>query len=185
VSSDYEQRWWDWYNQLPLHHPARIARGDAAIKTALKKLAREKEIEAERRLAFEQVRQAREASMLGGEKQRRSRVDWLALTGDASVAVRQMAYERCTTAFRMRQAGMSLLEIGRHFGVSRERARQLAWRGEAWQAPRLSPVEWWMKEEAAPMREMGPGTKTRMSALLETFSRSTPRDWLLVASAHG
>jgi hypothetical protein len=41
----------------------------------------------------------------------------------------QTANERCIEALRLRQEGLTFREIGEHFGVGVERARQLTWRG--------------------------------------------------------
>jgi hypothetical protein len=72
--------------------------------------------------------------------------DWHEIGVPFAVAKRQIAWDRRQTALRMRDAGMTLREIGnRCGGVGPERARQMVWRARRRDKYGACPVTSWME----------------------------------------
>jgi DNA-directed RNA polymerase sigma subunit (sigma70/sigma32) len=118
-------------------------------------------------------------------RDRRSRQRWADLIDDPMTVMRQVAWEKDTTALRMREAGMTWQEVGDNIGVSRERARQkaakaLRWRMQKW---RKSPAEHYLNNLNNPV--MATMSKLRCRLLAETIEPlvTADDDWLLIREA--
>lgn len=121
------------------------------------------------------------------EAARRSRTDWLAITGDQRVADLQEAYERRATALALRRIGKTFAEIGEYIGCSNTRASQLVQRAQSSEG-KLSPIEVWVRSTAFIAHTLPEGIQyrprraRRLAQTLTPFVCSPKRDWLLVAS---
>jgi hypothetical protein len=190
---DYDALWWQWFNTTSLDEMGGIAerrrvrewrdaevwRAQQTALTAAREARRaEAAAEYDRRLAAMAERAAeRRANAEPNAKQRRSNIDWAALTGDPRLAARQQRFERCKTATAMREAGMTFAEIGRRLGVTKARAASLVDSGVRC---RRSPIEAWMAMQPTIAEREGD-----LSGMLVPFTgKATPRDWMMVAS-HG
>lgn len=79
-------------------------------------------------------------------------------------AIRQKGWERARIAVRLRDAGLTYREIGRHMGVSLERARQMDTKGR-----RTPPVELYCAQ-GGPLAEVA-------SAVQKAQKRASIRMW--------
>lgn len=81
-------------------------------------------------------------------RERMSRVDWLEVFGDRTLASRQVSWERRAMALRMRKLGKKYSEIGKRLDVCRARAQQMVVHAERERKhpKHRSPAEIWMTE---------------------------------------
>jgi len=84
----------------------------------------------------------------GRTRERISRINWLEVFGDRTLANRQVAWERRATALRMRKLGKKYSEIGKRLDVCRGRAQQMVAHAEHERkhSKHRSPAEIWMTE---------------------------------------
>jgi hypothetical protein len=108
-------------------------------------------------------------------RERRSRIKWAEVIDDPTVVDAQIVWERITTAWAMREAGLKFREIGERMGVSVERARQMHYRGVRFrnQPWRRSPAERHMNAENT--SGVVPRTKRDAWRMLQMMTPIAPR----------
>lgn len=168
-------------------YAARAAKEAEERKAREAQLEAEKRAEAEARAERDRIAQAKRAEMLlhkwPEHKLRRTRADWTKVVPQ-DVAVRQVAFEKSETALAMREAGMTLKQIGEKFGVSVERARQIVARAERrrmYGRTPVSPISAYLAEptfETASKNEAQ--THVRTLKTVETAASGITRDWLFL-----
>jgi hypothetical protein len=115
-------------------------------------------------------------------RERRSRIDWLEVTGERTIATRQMHWERRATALAMRKAGLKFGEIGRRLDVHSSRARQMVDQAEREHGKR-SPGEVWMGEMKVSPDLRWRQAKAAISALWLMPKHDPEADWIWMGLA--
>jgi hypothetical protein len=160
----------------------------AAHRRRMERKRRKKEREAKKYWAKREAAAAKREAKRAAKsehsyaRERRSNINWLEVTGERTVASRQMHWERRATALAMRKAGLTFRAIGKRLDVSGSRARQMVDQAERAHGKR-SPGEVWMGEMkiSADMRRWQ--LKAALDALAVVPKHDPESDWIWMGLA--
>jgi hypothetical protein len=119
-------------------------------------------------------------------RERRSRIEWSDMLDDGTLVISQVAWERGETVVAMREAGLTLRAIGRRFGLSGARIKQIADKAYRMrQFDRRPPIDTSAERVAASVAielKSRPRVRRFVQAL-DALGGGHRRDWLDVRSA--